>query len=191
MKLNVMRRVLLSITAAAILTLTASSAFAVDPRNVVIAPYWQAAGSDYTFIAVSHPSLTGIASQIGVRVTALDLSAASFATAVSFTVDAGSTQRLFILQTGASISTVATSAPTTAHNMIGSSGTGGNLRITPVATAPLTTQSANVGAGKRDITQLSFWGAIVISSVNGFAVEFIGDTHDSTTRGVQTSHTAN
>ena len=34
--------------------------------------------------------------------------------------------------------------------------------------------------GWRDVTMLSFWGAVVIeTNTTGFAMEFIGDMHDS------------
>ncbi|MBT3923854.1 MAG: hypothetical protein HOF21_14900, partial [Nitrospina sp.] len=39
--------------------------------NRVASPYWQSDGTSYSFIAVTHPSLSGMASQIGVIVRAI------------------------------------------------------------------------------------------------------------------------
>ena len=44
----------------------------VDANNVlVVAPYWQVDSGSYTFIAITHSSLSGMASQIGLKVNAL------------------------------------------------------------------------------------------------------------------------
>jgi len=50
------------------------------------------------------------------------------------------------------------------------------LRIDPVATNP----AAVIGSGRRDITMLNFWGAVIIeTNTTGFAMEFIGDMQNS------------
>ncbi len=162
-------------------SLSTGKAFAVNPSagTAVVSPYFQMnSDDDYTFVAVSHPSLSNMASQIGVFVEALDRSDASVLGSVSFTVDAGTTARVFIFSTGNTIASAGipvTRATTTAG--------AGNLRFTPVATSPTTTTSVGAGNGARDITQLSFWGVVVLNQsgqTNGFAMEFIGDLHDST-----------
>ena len=65
----------------------------------------------------------------------------------------------------------------------------GNIVIEPIATNPLAitaeaSTESTIGKGNnegyRDVTMLSFFGAIVFdSATTGFAMEFIGDTHDS------------
>ena len=67
----------------------------------------------------------------------------------------------------------------TASIIIGSSNfKHGHIRIDPVSNNPeIQTPS---GSGFRDVTMLNFWGAVVIEeSQTGFAIEFIGDMHDS------------
>ena len=78
-------------------------AYALDNRFGVIAPYWQSDTTSYTFIAVTHPSLSAMASQIGLKINALKNDSTAFATAAQFTVTAGETQRVFIVRTGHSI----------------------------------------------------------------------------------------
>ena len=51
----------------------------------------------------------------------------------------------------------------------------GFVHIAPVASNPEISVD-----GFRDVTMLSFWGAVVIeSNTTGFAMEFIGDMQDS------------
>ena len=160
-------------------------AYALDNRFGVIAPYWQSDSTSYSFIAVTHPSLSTMASQIGVKINVLKNDATTFTTAASFTVSAGATQRVFIVRTGHSIIN-----PTIIPSAVFIAGTTnysyGNIRIEPIATNPLLrTQERwpsgpGNGEGYRDVTMLSFFGAIVFDSAStGFAMEFIGDTHDS------------
>jgi len=162
-------------------SLSTGKAYAVNPLagTAVISPYFQANSSDdYSFVAVSHPSLSNMASQIGVFVEALNRTDASSLGSVSFTVDAGTTARVFIFSTGNTIASAGipvTNSATTAG--------AGSLRFTPIATSPTATTSVGAGNGTRDITQLSFWGVVVLNQsgqTNGFAMEFIGDLHDST-----------
>ncbi|QPJ65107.1 MAG: hypothetical protein G3M78_06775 [Candidatus Nitrohelix vancouverensis] len=166
----------------ALFGLSASQAYAAEDHNIVT-PYFQTSGTtNYTFIAVSHPSLSNMASNIGVLATAKSLTGTTYGT-TSFTVSAGNTTRIFVFQTGHSISAVS------ANQIINAAAGAGSITFTPIATAPGTITSANNGNGNRSPTQLSFWGAIVLQETggnNGFAMEFIGDLHDST-RGLQTS----
>ena len=56
----------------------------------------------------------------------------------------------------------------------------GHLSAVSVATSPTVSTGTGSGDGYRDATMLSFWGAIIIDqSTSGFAMEFIGDMHDS------------
>ena len=164
-------------------------AYAVDDhdnRHLVVAPYWQSDSTSYTFIAVSHPSLSWMASEIGLELNAIQSDLSAFNTAVSLTISAGETERVFIVRTGHSIinSTIIPSG----HFIIGTTSYKyGNIIIRNIASHPFNSTNTAAGTewdgeGFRDITMLSFFGGIVFdSATTGFAMEFIGDTHDSTT----------
>jgi hypothetical protein len=169
----------------------------VDNVNGVTVPFWQAqpgsAGVTYTFVAITHPSLSGMHSQIGLTATAL-LGTGSgtnqYGTATDFTISAGETHRLFIIgtpQTGGAFPAINTLINTDAavSGIIGTDNPGtGYLRFDPIATTPKT----NSGDGFQDITMLSFWGAVVFEGSNtGFAMEFIGDATDSSSHPDMTS----
>jgi hypothetical protein len=165
----------------AFLALLAGNAFAFENSSRIVSPYWQSDSGSYSFIAVSHTSLSGMASQIGMTINAISNDKSAFGTAVTFTIDAGTTQRIFITRSGHS-AVNSTSIPT--GNFI--TGTTnfkhGHLRIDPIATAPATATNLYglTGDGFRDATMLSFWGAVIVeSNTTGFAMEFIGDMHDS------------
>jgi len=157
-----------------------------DSNNfLVVAPYWQVDSGSYTFIAVTHSSLSGMASQIGLHVNAIKSNGVAYDTAETFTVTAGNTERLFIVPTGhATIN--ATSIPT-AKFMTGTSDfTHGSIRVEPVMTHPTLKYTAvgqrqvYIGDGFRDITMLSYWGSVIIeANTTGFAMEFLGDMNDS------------
>ena len=164
-------------------------AYAVDDydnRHLVISPYWQSDSTSYSFIAVTHPSLSEMASQIGLELNAIQSDLSPFSTAISLTVSAGETERIFIVRTGHSIinSTIIPSG----HFIVGTADyTYGNIIIRNIASHPFV-QAGGVdgtpsdGRGYRDVTMLSFFGGIVFDgTTTGFAMEFIGDTHDSTT----------
>jgi len=148
----------------------------LDERNAyrVIAPYWQSGNSSYSFIAATHPSLDGLAPQIGVTVKAVTNEGVLFGSAKTFTIDRGATKRIFIARRGhPSINSnnltgveLITGRPNFQH---------GFVHIAPVASNPEVSSQ-----GFRDVTMLSFWGAIVIeSNTTGFAMEFVGDMQDS------------
>jgi len=150
----------------------------IDERNAhrVIAPYWQSDGSSYSFIAATHPSLDGLAPQIGVSVKAITNRGVLFGSEKTFTIDKGATKRIFITRRGhPSLNSnnsdltdveLITGRPTFQH---------GFVHIAPVASNPEISVE-----GFRDVTMLSFWGAVVIeSNTTGFAMEFIGDMQDS------------
>ena len=162
-----------------LLAVCAGNAFAIENKSRVVSPYWQSDSTSYTFIAVTHPSLSGMRSQIGVTVNAIQKDQTAFGTATSFTLSAGATQRVFIVRTQQS-----TINPTSISTAAFISGTTnfqhGHVRFDPVATLPAFKTGEPVGAGFRDITMLSYWGAVVIeTNTTGFAMEFIGDMHDS------------
>jgi len=168
-----------AVAAVALIASLTGNAFAIENKSRVVSPYWQSDSTSYTFIAVTHPSLSGMASQIGVTVNAIQKDKSAFGTATSFTLSAGSTKRVFIVRTNQS--TINPTSISSAAFISGSTGfQHGHVRIDPVATDPAAKQLANVGDGFRDATMMSYWGAVVIeTNTTGFAMEFIGDAHDS------------
>ncbi len=145
-----------------------------DNSKRVISPYWQSDDFSYSFISVTHPSLSNMASQIGVTVRAIKNDGTLFGSATSFTIGSNVTRRIFIVRsTHPNINS--TSFPGTELITGNSSYQHGFIHLNPVASNP----EVSVG-GFRDITMLSFWGAVVIeANSTGFAMEFVGDTHDS------------
>ncbi len=156
----------------------ASSAFTsiapFDNTKRVISSYWQSDDTSYSFISVTHPSLSNMASQIGVTVRAIKNDGTLFGSATSFTIGRNATRRLFIVRS--THPSINSTSLTDVELITGNSAfQHGFLHLNPVASNP----EVSVG-GFRDITMLSFWGAVVIeSNTTGFAMEFVGDTHDS------------
>ena len=198
MKTKHLKRFFLSIAITAFVAILAGNAFAANQNAsrdgdsttkqpqatsndfIVAAPYWQVDSGSYTFMAVSHSSLSGMASEIGLTINAIDSAGAAYDTAESFTVSAGNTQRVFIVPTNHA--TVNSTNITTAKFLAGTTDfTYGHLRINPVASAPHLLKTANgatlakinaiVGKGFRDITMLSYWGSVIIeANTTGFAM---------------------
>ena len=185
MKTKLIKRVPNMVAILAFLALLAGNAFAIENSSRIVSPYWQSDSGSYTFIAVSHTSLSGMASQIGVTVNAITNDKSAFGTATTFTITSGTTQRIFITRTGhASVNS--TSIPTASFITGTTNFEHGHLRIDPIATSTTTPQNTagdngiGSGDGFRDATMLSFWGAVVVEqNTTGFAMEFIGDMHDS------------
>ena len=154
MKTKHLKRFFLSIAITAFLTVLIGEAFAANQNasrrgsktstfetqdwandHLVVAPYWQVDSGSYTFIAVSHSSLSGMASQIGVTINAIDSAKAAYATAESFTVEAGNTQRVFIVPTNHA--TVNSTNITSAVFLAGTTDfTYGHVRVNPSTTHP-------------------------------------------------------
>jgi len=193
MKTKLTKRFSKFIAILAFLALLAGNAFAFDNGSRVVSPYWQSDSGSYTFIAVSHTSLSGMASQIGVTVNAITNDQSAFGTAVSFTVQSGTTTRVFIVRTNQS--TINSTSITSAQFIVGTTNyEHGHIRIDPIATNPNARSGSTngglrdgnigiqslIGDGYRDITMLSFWGSVVVeTNTTGFAMEFIGDMADS------------
>ena len=206
MKIMQLKRYCFSILVTAFLVIFTGNAFAAKnpSRNIVdgkvddtfannfivTSPYWQVDSGSYTFIAVSHSSLSGMASQIGVKINAITSAGAAYDDAESFTVTAGSTQRVFIVPTNHA--TVNSTTITAGAFLAGTTDfTYGHIRATPVATHPQLMYADSYkaalthGAGIRDSTTLTYWGSVIIeANTTGFAMEFIGDMNDSTTPAV-------
>ena len=192
MKTKLIKRVPNMVAILAFLALLAGNAFAFENSSRIVSPYWQSDSGSYSFIAVSHTSLSGMASQIGMTVNAISSDQSAFGTAVTFTIDAGTTQRIFIQRSGHS--TVNSTTIPTGNFITGTTNfSHGHIRIDPIATSTTTTSnsaSAGIlsGDGYRDATMLSFWGAVIVeSNTTGFAMEFIGDMHDSAAAGTLNS----
>ena len=187
MRKKLITRYFMTVAVIASLALNVGSVFAgttgITRSQSVVSPYWQSDSGSYTFIGVSHPSLSGMASSIGLKITANNLAGSSVGTA-TFTISVDATQKVFIVATNASSysSLTSTNLPTAVFIINTSNAVAGELVVTPVATNPAlrSTSGGGISDGLRDITMLSMWGAVVAASTStGFAMEFIGDLADS------------
>jgi hypothetical protein len=202
MKTKLTRQFSVLIALLAFLAILGGNAFAAanDNKEIIVSPYWQSDSGSYTFIAVSHTSLSGMASQIGVIVNALasDINANTvadnvekFGNSITFTVTSGTTKRVFIVRSGHP--TINPTSITDAAFITGTTNfTHGAVRVDQLSsnpeihTTPAYDPAANIGGltrsgeGWRDATMLSFWGSVVVEkNTTGFAMEFIGDMNDS------------
>ena len=177
---------------------------AADTRHssrLAISPYAQAVPNDsYTFIGVSHPSLDSALTQIGLALEVIDMTTTvnnAAGRVQIFTVDAGETHRVFVVnQSHATINNLNSSFTDSRTHLINTvdSAQFGSIRITSVSERP------GLAAGSRDVTvgttkkfdnlaQLNIWGIVYVeSSGAGFAMEFIGDAQDSTIGGGANMH---
>ena len=90
MKTKLAKRFSQFIAVLAFLTVLAGNAFAFDNTNRVVSPYWQSDSGSYTFVAVTHTSLSGMASQIGLTINAINNDQSLFSgSALTFTVTQG------------------------------------------------------------------------------------------------------
>ena len=196
MKTKRLMRSSLKVAMTAFLVFFTGNAFAIDNKTHIVSPYWQVDSGSYSFIAVSHSSLSGMNSQIGIKVTALDHSTdKEYGTAQSFTINAGATQRIFIVPTS---HTTLNPTSITDSDVTFIRGTNnysyGSIRVEPSAN-PVTYKyimrdpsnpgdqgiANGQGEGFRDATMLTYWGSVVVeANTTGFAMEFIGDMNDST-----------
>ena len=211
MKIKQLKRYLIGIVMIAFLALLAGNAFATKAvtslptrdcnkatdgsqcefanNYMVVSPYWQVeGGGSYTFVAVTHSSLSGMASRIGVTINAITSAGTAYDTAATFTVAAGNTQRVFIIPTNHS--TINSTSVSSATFMAGTTNFSyGHLRIVPAASHPQMKAGGvipitNRGDGFRDTTMLTYWGSVIVEAqTTGFAMEFIGDMNDSVTLG--------
>ena len=176
--------------------------------RLAIAPYAQVVANDsYTFIGISHPSLATAHTSIGLVVEAMNMTTVpntAGGRAAIFTVSAGETHRVFVVnQSHATINGNNASFTDTQTHLITTTDASqfGNIRITSVGTHPYgatldgnrpgrysdtSTRVAAQGGAALSIqrydglNQLSMWGVVYQESNGaGFAMEFIGDMHDS------------
>jgi hypothetical protein len=164
-------------------------------NQLAVSPYAQAVPNDsYTFIGISHASLNSASSAIGVAVEVIGMTTTinnAAGRAQVFTVDAGETHRVFIVnQSHATINTLNSSFTDSRTHIIPTVDTPqfGSIRVTTVAadanTSVDVTQSSEDGGATfktfENLAQLSMWGVVYVeSSGSGFSMEFIGDMQDS------------
>ena len=177
---------------------------AADTRassRLVISPYAQAVPNDsYTFIGISHPSLDSALTQIGLALEVIDMTTTvnnAAGRVQIFTVDAGETHRVFVVnQSHATINNLNSSFTDSKTHLINTvdSAQFGSIRITAVSERPqLAAGSRHVTVGTTpkydNLAQLNIWGIVYVeSSGAGFAMEFIGDAQDSTIGGAANAH---
>lgn len=165
-----------------------SAPVTTDSARVAVSPYAQTVPSDsYTFIGVSHPSLDSALTQIGVVLEVLGMTTVpndAAGRSTTFTVDAGETHRVFIVDQGnASINSLNSAFTDARTHLITTvnSAQFGNVRIVGINEAPGTATAVGSSSKYDNVSQLDMWGVVFIpSSGTGFAMEFIGDAHDST-----------
>ena len=161
-----------------------------DTRNsneLAVSPYAQAVPNDsYTFIGISHPSMDSASSAIGVAVEVIGMTTTSnnaAGRAAIFTVDAGETHRVFVVnQSHATINSSNASFTNSRTHIIPTvdSAQFGSVRVTTVAQDPNTAVTVGTNKTYENLAQLSMWGIIYVeSSGSGFAMEFVGDMQDS------------
>jgi hypothetical protein len=154
----------------------------------VLSPYAQVVPDDsYTFIGVSHPSLTTALTQIGVILEVRNMTTVpnnSAGRAAVFTIEAGQTHRIFVVNVGHStINTSNSSFTDSLTHLIFTKNESqfGNISAISVNQYPLNSTTVRGKEKYANLSQLSMWGVVFIpSSSTGFAMEFVGDAHDST-----------
>jgi hypothetical protein len=179
---------------------------AADTRfssRLAISPYAQAVPNDsYTFIGISHPSLDSALTQIGLALEVIDMTTTvnnAGGRVQIFTVDAGETHRVFVVnQSHSTINNLNSSFTDSRTHLINTvdSAQFGSIRITAVSERPqLAAGSRHVTVGTTpkydNLAQLNIWGIVYVeSSGSGFAMEFIGDAQDSTIGGAANAHSS-
>ncbi len=158
-----------------------------DKARIVISPYAQSVPNDsYTFMGITHLSLDSALTQIGVALEVLAMNTVpdnAAGRATIFTIDAGETHRIFIVNLSHSTINGSNPAFTDSRTHLiftQASAQFGNVRVVAVNEAP-TVPTVVGGVNKyANLAQLSIWGVVVIeASITGFAMEFIGDAQDS------------
>jgi|TARA_B110000438_G_C15783236_1_gene637229 hypothetical protein len=162
------------------------SAYAVPKNRTAVSPYVQTdANSTYSFVGITHPSLNTAVTQIGLTIATVGFSGTNPSS--SFTIGAGETYRIFVVSTNHS---TINSLTFTDSNVLFLGSTSGSSESGQLQMSASSTQVSNAVFSDANATnerfnnlnQISMWGAIVIpSSSTGFAMEFVGDAHDSVT----------
>ena len=158
-----------------------------DSRELAVSPYAQAVPNDsYTFIGISHPSMDSASSAIGVAVEVIGMTTTTnnaAGRAQIFTVDAGETHRVFVVnQSHATINSTNAAFTDSRTHIIPTvdSAQFGSVRVSTVAEDANTSVTVGSNETFENLAQLSMWGVIYVeSSGSGFAMEFVGDMQDS------------
>jgi hypothetical protein len=159
-----------------------------EKKRVVVSPYAQVVPNDsYTFVAINHSSLDTALTQIGVAVEVIGMSTVPDNTAgraTIFTIEAGETHRIFVVNISHSTIKLSNSAFSDSKtHLIFTQDLAqfGNFRAVSLNENPITPTTVNSIKKYNNLSQLSFWGVVYNeSSGTGFAMEFLGDAHDST-----------
>ncbi len=159
-----------------------------DKARIVIAPYAQSVpDNSYTFIAINHSSLDTALTQVGVALEVLSMTTvpnSAAGRAAIFTIDAGETHRIFIVNNSHSSINASNSSFTDSRTHLifaADSAQFGNIRAVSINENPIVPTTVNSIRKYNNLSQLSFWGVVFVeSSGTGFFMEFIGDAHDST-----------
>ena len=181
-----------------------------ESAHLAISPYAQAVPNDsYTFIGISHPSLSTAAARIGVVVEAVGMDTtvnSPSGRSTVFTVKGGETHRVFIVNQGhASINSSNSAFTGPRTHLIPTVDTAqfGAVRVTTVDEDPnvlatgvkggaideddaditctsIASHIGTAGCGYTNLNQLNMWGIVYSEAAGaGFAMEFIGDMQDS------------
>ena len=162
-----------------------------ESTRVAISPYAQAVPNDsYTFIGISHPSLDTALTQIGLVLEAVGMSTSAgtqSSRSTVFTINAGETHRIFIVNASHSSINDQNSAFTNSRTHLittSNSAQFGAVRLTTVTKFPTTSTVVGTKDKFANLAQLSMWGIVFVEASSvGFAMEFIGDMADSTIGG--------
>ena len=158
-----------------------------ESSEIAISPYAQAVPDDsYTFIGISHPSMNTASSKIGVAVEVIGMTTTTnnaAGRAQIFTVDAGETHRVFVVnQSHATINSSNSAFTDDRTHIIPTvdSAQFGSVRVSTVAADANTSVTVGTNETFENLAQLSMWGIVYVeSSGSGFAMEFVGDMQDS------------
>ena len=158
-----------------------------ESTRLAFSPYAQAVPNDsYTFMGISHPSLDTALTQIGVVVEVIGMTTTTnnaAGRASVFTVDAGETHRIFVVnQSHATINSSNSSFTDSRTHLIPTvdSAQFGSVRVTTQTSTPTTAISGKYA----NLAQLNLWGVVFVEAGGtGFAMEFVGDMQDSTIGG--------
>jgi hypothetical protein len=163
-----------------------------ESTRLAYSPYAQAVPNDsYTFMGVSHPSLDTAATQIGLVVEVIGMTTTTnnaAGRASVFTVDAGETHRIFVVNQGHSTINSSNSSFTDSRTHLiptVDSAQFGSIRVTTTSSTPTT---ADANGNYANLAQLNMWGVIFVEAGGtGFAMEFVGDMQDSSIGGTISS----
>ena len=158
-----------------------------DSTRLAYSPYAQAVPNDsYTFMGISHPSLDTALTQIGVVVEVIGMTTTvnnAAGRAAVFTVDAGETHRIFVVnQSHSTINSSNSSFTDSRTHLIPTvdSAQFGSIRVTTQQNTATTAVSGKYA----NLAQLNIWGVVFVEAGGtGFAMEFVGDMQDSSIGG--------